>query len=125
MRFEYAAKVKRHKDGDSLVLDVDLGLNQWWHDFDIRLFGIAAAPNSSAKGKQASTWLADLLPAGSTVYLRTIKDSQEKFGRYLALLYLTEEDMLVGGISVNDMLIDAGYAVPWDGRGPQPTPWRD
>jgi endonuclease YncB( thermonuclease family) len=43
------------------------------------------------------------VPVGSQIDIRTIRDSQEKYGRYLA-------EVFKGDICVNDLLVQAGMA---------------
>jgi endonuclease YncB( thermonuclease family) len=59
------------------------------------------------EGKVAKAWLEAHLPKG-TVTIQTEKDHREKYGRYLATLF-------VGGVNVNAAMIADGQAVPYDG----------
>lgn len=119
--YEYAAvipplrkRVHPIHDGDTVRLDVDLGFGIWkrWERF--RLTGIQAPELGTPAGNAARYWLRDLLPIGQEVRIVTEEDDQEKYGRYLATIFL-------GDLNVNDHLVDSGHAVYWDGTGPRPS----
>ena len=55
------------------------------------------------KGKEARDALRNKL-ADKKIYLKTIKDKKGKYGRYLGIIYLGDEN-------INDWLVENGYAV--------------
>lgn len=115
--YTYDATVVRIHDGDTVFLDVDLGLEQWWRSFCVRLFGINAPELNTPAGKESAVYLAGLLPVGSAVTLQTIKDQPDKFGgRYLGVITPAGSTL-----AVNDAMVQAGHAVHWDGKGPKPV----
>jgi micrococcal nuclease len=85
--YTYRATLARIVDGDTADLDVDLGFRTWHRD-RFRLAGINCPEMSTPEGKAAfiaaSTWF---IHAGAPVYVQTLKDRQEKYGRYLAWVY--------------------------------------
>lgn len=101
--YEYAARVLRVVDADTLHLAVDLGCEVRIH-LTIRLFGVNAPEARTALGDAATAFVRGLLPVGTVVTLRTIKDKREKFGRYLGVI-------LLGEMVLNDELIQQGLAV--------------
>jgi micrococcal nuclease len=114
--YEYAATVVDVHDGDTITVNVDLGFDQSFNKMHLRLLGLNAPELSTPAGKLSQTYLAALLStAGNVLTIRTVKDKQEKYGRYLATLILPD------GTDVNQRLIDAGYAKPWDGTGARPV----
>src|ERR1700712_4225515 len=86
--YEYGATVVDIHDGDTLHLEVDLGL-----DIDtkltVRLYGLNAPELSTPEGKAALVWVQQWFtanaPTGKCV-LHTIKDHREKYGRYLGVV---------------------------------------
>jgi micrococcal nuclease len=116
--YEYVAIVRKITDGDSIWADVDLGFHQWAHDQELRLIGIQAPDKHPAK-EAATAWMRDALPLGSKVTITTIKDKREKYGRMLALVFLTSK---IDGsqLCLNGAIVDAGHAVEWDGKGTKP-----
>lgn len=114
--YEYRARVASVYDGDTVRLDVDLGFKSWLMNVPFRLAGIDAVELGSERGREARDWLRARLPVGHPVVLITQKDKTEKYGRYLAEIYLPESPDPV--TSLNQQLVDAGYAVPYDG-GPR------
>ena len=85
--YEYNCKIVRVIDGDSILIDIDLGFSHWIHNESIRLYGV------------------------DTPECRT-RDAKEKgkFGRYLGTIYLTEET------SINAALVKERLAVPYFGQ---------
>ena len=105
--YEYAARVKKIVDADTLDLAIDLGLGVWI-DQRVRLWGINAPERFTTEGKAATAWLTEQLAPHDVITVRTLKDRQEKFGRYLALLFLPDDQ-----ISLNDELVVKGHAVEY------------
>lgn len=102
----YAAKVVRIIDGDTIVLDIDLGLSVWRHDLRIRLAGVKAPELRQPGGKESREFLASLCPPASTLTVVTHKDRTEKYGRYLGTLYTNDQP-----VPINQLIIDAGHAL--------------
>ena len=98
------AKVIRVVDGDTAEFNVDLGC-----DIRInmmcRLEGINAPEKVTAAGKASKAWLEIVLPPGTDVTIQTVKDKKEKYGRYLAAVYIPgsvqslNEDMVKQGLA--------------------------
>jgi hypothetical protein len=83
--YTYSASVVRVIDGDTVVLDVDLGFGIWLRSQSFRLTGCNAIERSKPGGKEAKANLIELLPVGTAVLLRSIAD--DKYGgRYDARL---------------------------------------
>lgn len=105
--FEYDAGVLRVVDGDTVDLCIDLGFDVQI-SMRVRLYGINAPEMSTPEGKLARLWMVGQLQAmGMRCTVETVKDRQEKYGRYLAIL----KDR--AGNSLNQEMIDAGHAVPY------------
>lgn len=99
--YEYKATVVRVVDGDTLHLDVDQGFD--CHILlTVRLAGINTPENSTPEGKNVTAYLKELIE-GKQVIITTIKDKKEKYGRYLADIYLD-------GVNLNDDLLSKNYA---------------
>lgn len=114
--YEYRAKVNRIIDGDSVVLDIDLGFDTWLNNQSIRLFGIDTPEcrtkdlDEKARGLLAKNRVEELLPIGDIVFIKTIKDKNEKFGRILGELINDEE------ININATLLEENLAAPYFGQ---------
>lgn len=115
--WKYEAVVRRVVDGETLVCDVDLGMNHWVRNQDVRLAGISAEgllrdlANLLHAGPDAREFLESLLQPDQRVWLVTTAYER---GRAVALVYA--EDPLPEGpgdqpASVNRQMIDAGQAV--------------
>ncbi|MFI0967102.1 thermonuclease family protein [Streptomyces sp. NPDC021080] len=113
--FIYQATVLRVVDGDTLDLQLDLGFGVFTCQ-RVRLLGVNAAEHGTELGDKATAfvkaWVAE---HGPTFTVRTQKDKREKYGRYLATVLSSAEDL-------GQALIDAGLAVAYDGTGPRPVP---
>ena len=111
------ADVVRVIDPDNVELDVimDVGFNDSvTRRRSFRLFGLNANESGDPGGREATANLTRLLPVGTRVRLESVKP--DKFGgRYDAVLYAND-------VSVNQLLIDTHWAVPWNGKGIKPKP---
>ena len=108
--FHYRAHVTAVYDGDTCTADIDLGLGVWLRGEKLRLNRINAPElrgADDAKGKAARDYLKSLID-GKDVLLQTIKDRREKYGRYLAEIWLEQKD--APPLNVNDALVTAGHA---------------
>ena len=92
-------------------LDVDCGFSVWLHYVPFRLAGIDAPELGTDAGRTARDWLRTWMPVGTAVTAITHKDTADKYGRWLCELFLPTDPV----VSVNQKLIDAGLAVPYDG----------
>lgn len=112
--YEYRATVVKVVDGDTVHALVDLGF-AIHVGMKLRLLGINAPEMSTVEGKAARLHLINLLvtPSPASVRIRTVKDRQEKYGRYLAELWLESGliDGVIAGISLNDQMVLDGHAV--------------
>lgn len=82
----YKAKVVRVVDGDTLDLKVDLGFQTWTHE-RFRLAHVDTwepRGENRERGKAATAFVASNFPEGSSVVVKTVKDTTGKYGRYLA-----------------------------------------
>ena len=112
--YEYECKIARVIDGDSIILDIDLGFGLWIHGESIRLFGVdcpecrSRDKEEKAAGLAAKDFVKRLLHDGGT-YTLTTKE-KGKFGRYLGTIFLTDKT------SINDALVKERLAVPYFGQ---------
>jgi len=110
------AKIVRLIDGDTAVLDFDMGMSITVRA-TVRLFGIntpeVRGPEKVA-GHAATQHLADLLvkfrhEGEWDIVVQTHKDKQGKFGRYLATLMGVDQDG--HPVDLNEMMVVDGHAV--------------
>ncbi len=103
--YHYRATVQRVVDGDTIDLTVDAGFRITFTD-RFRLYGIDTpelrTPTYEA-GHAARIWLENLI-TGQDLVIETHKPERDKYGRWLATLFL-------GDVNVNDALVEAGHAV--------------
>lgn len=120
MPYEYKAKFKKVIDGDTLILDIDLGFSIILSNQTIRLIGIDT-PESRSKDKieklfgAASKKAVDEFMKNSdqeNLIIQTIfcDDNGDKFGRILGKIYNSNK------VCLNDWLVEFNYAVKYDGE---------
>ena len=107
-RYEYRAVVKDVHDGDTIVVDVDLGFRQWVHDEHLRLAGLDAPELNTPAGRDAKAWVVDQLPVGTVVTIHTELDRDDKYGRKLATLWVRGDGPW--GDSLNTQLLLTEHA---------------
>ena len=104
-RPEGTAVVVKVVDGDTVDLDVNGSTVR------VRLLGIDTPETVDENrpvqcfGLEASSYLAQLLPRGSTVRLERDVEARDRYGRLLAYVYRVDD-----GLFVNAALIEGGYA---------------
>jgi micrococcal nuclease len=106
----YQAVVRSVYDGDTMTVDIDLGMHNWIHGEKLRLLRINAPEvrgRSRKKGEAARDYLRGLVD-GKVIVLETYKDDKEKYGRYLAEVWMQQENER--WINVNDAMVKAGHA---------------
>lgn len=113
--YNYKATCTRVIDGDTIEVIIDLGFNVMIKE-TVRLKGIDT-PESRTRntlekqaGLKVEQFLIDLIE-GKTIYITTEK-SNEKYGRYLADIYLNLDDTK----SINELLIEKEYAKVYNGE---------
>lgn len=110
----YRAKIISVYDGDTCRADIDLGLKVWIKNEKLRLLRINAPEMRGADreaGKAARDYLRSLI-LDKDVIIQTEKDSQGKYGRYLAEIWIHDDAQQ--WVNVNDLLVDAGHAIYQD-----------
>ena len=81
--YEYQATVHRVIDGDTVILNVDLGFSTY-RRVTVRLKDVMAPELSEEFGLEAKAKLVSLLLTELTI--KTFKDKTEKYGRYLGVI---------------------------------------
>lgn len=112
--YYYKARVTDVYDGDTCTVDIDLGLHTWINSEKIRLIRINAPELRGADrddGLASRDFLRSLI-LNKSIILETIKDKKEKYGRYLGEIWI--EDANGNYFNVNDRMLSAGYAVPYE-----------
>jgi endonuclease YncB( thermonuclease family) len=115
--YEYNCKIVRVIDGDSIIIDIDLGFSHWIHGESIRLYGVDTPQcrtrdaEEKAAGLLAKKFVEDALHVGGTYTLTTREKG--KFGRYLGVIMLSDRT------SINAALVTEHLAVPYHGQSKQ------
>lgn len=112
-RYEYVTLISVH-DGDTITVEIDLGLETVKRPVTLRLYGINAPEMKTARGPASRDRLLELL-TGARIEIDTFKnmrlqDQKEKYGRYLAVITAVRDGH---PINVNEAMLSGGYAVPY------------
>lgn len=108
--YHYKAKVVSVYDGDTCTIDIDLGLHTWIRTEKIRLNRINAPElrgKERAKGLASRDFLKSLI-LDKEIIIETIKDTKEKYGRYLGEIWLKDSDGKFSNI--NDEMVRNKFA---------------
>ena len=126
--YQYKSIIQKVVDGDTLEIAIDLGLTVWIYDERTRLYGINTPEVYGVKkgspewelGNKASNFVKSVLKEKDEIIVETIKDKKEKYGRYLALVYLRIDPAILTGLldirsigeyyCLNDILVRKGLA---------------
>lgn len=104
--YTYACQLVRVIDGDSLVVEIDLGFRIVM-ERSVRLMGINCPEIRATGGKEArdfaAAWLSKHVDG---LRIRTAKNPRDKYGRYLAVVYSGEAEL-------NRELLEHGHAVSY------------
>lgn len=103
--YTYRALVTAVYDGDTLTVDIDLGFSVIMRGQSVRLARINA-PEVRGSSLEAGIKSREALRSrvlGKSVILKTIKDSREKYGRWLGEIW-------IDGTCINDWLLTEGLA---------------
>lgn len=103
--YNYKAKIIDVYDGDTVTAMVDLGFLHF-QEMKLRLYGIDT-PELRGEEREQGIIVRDILREmvlGKEVTIRSYKDRQGKYGRYLANIILED------GLEVNQWLVDNGHA---------------
>ncbi len=107
--FLYPVKMERVIDGDTIVVDLHLGLNVVLDDQYIRLYGIDAwetRGEEREKGLKAKQYLEERLSNGKVeIEIRPEwgQSGKGKYGRWLGVVY-------IDGVNINAELVERGHA---------------
>lgn len=94
-------------DGDTIIADVDLGFRMVMKDQRFRLIGIDAPEKrgiSRLEGERSMKVLRNLIE-DRWITIKTSRDRKEKWGRWLAEVWLDD-------ININEKMINEGHAKP-------------
>ena len=123
--YHYAAHVTKVYDGDTITVDIDLGLGLWRHDQTIRLWKIDT-PELRGPEREDGLRVRDFvrgLILDRDILLRTILDKRGqdrtgKFGRLLGEVLVEDDTQEL--INVNDLLLEQKMALPMGEDGSRP-----
>ncbi len=108
--YHYKALITSVYDGDTVTAELDLGMKTMVTGEKLRLHRINAPEMrgvEKVEGKVSRDYLRGRI-LGQTVLVETFRDKRGKYGRYIAEIWLPEND---GYTNINDELVAQGHAV--------------
>lgn len=108
--YHYKARVVSVYDGDTVRVDIDLGLNTWIRNEPIRLSRINA-PEVRGASREAGLKARDFLRSlilKKQVFLQTLKDKKGKYGRYIGEIWLADAGEY---LNISDQMVKNGHAI--------------
>jgi micrococcal nuclease len=108
--YQYKAVVVYVYDGDTIRVDIDLGLKTWVRTEAIRLSRINAPElrgPERPQGLLARDFLKELI-LDKEIILETIKDTKGKYGRYIGEIWIEKDSEWK---NASDMMVSSGHAV--------------
>lgn len=115
--YEYNAEITSVYDGDTCTGTIDLGFKLFTRKAKLRLLGIQAHEMRSSDeaekmlAREAKDYLKGLV-MNQSVRIKSAKKG--KYGRYLVTIWLLDDDGNILEPSVNQMMMDAQHARPYD-----------
>jgi micrococcal nuclease len=109
--YHYRAVYRSNYDGDTLRLDIDLGMGVWLHNQSVRLYGIDTPELRSRdraekeRAIKARDFVRELLFVDDELIIQTHKDKTGKFGRLLVTVFVIDS-----GENLNKLLVKQGLA---------------
>ena len=125
--YHYIAHVTKVYDGDTITVDIDMGMGVWQHGVQIRLWRINTSEVRGSEREQGlitRDFMRSLI-LDRDILLRTILDKrgQDRTGKYGRLLgEVLVEDNSGRMLNVNQLLLDKGLAQPVGSDGSMPVP---
>jgi micrococcal nuclease len=107
-KYQYPALVVSVYDGDTITVNIDLGFGVELKKQKIRLYGINT-PEVRGASKEQGIISRDYVRAKilhKMITLQSIKDKKGKYGRWLGMVLMGEED-----VNLNKELITKDFAV--------------
>lgn len=102
--YEYKGILVRVVDGDTIIVDIDLGMSMWIHKVRLRLLHINAPEMKTPEGPPAKAYLESLLKEGQALSINT--KALDRYGRRLA------EVVTMEGINLSDAMKDHSVHYP-------------
>ena len=104
LQYVYRAELVRVIDGNTVVMNIDLGFKVWQHDEVLRLDGVSAPDTKGPEKAAGQKWKAKLedLLTGQELIIETKKEKSGAFPgvRFLATIW-------ANGTKVNEALVKA------------------
>ena len=105
--FTYFAYIERVADGDTLLVQVDLGFGQWTRQ-TLRLRGIDCPETYTSSGRRAKAFVEKEL--GAVPYILISSTKSDKYDRYLADIFYSPGGDAGPEKFLNNELLTAGLA---------------
>ena len=108
--YNYKARVLEVYDGNTLRVDIDVGMSIWVRMEPIKLNRIITPElrgDEESDGLKARDFLREKI-LGKEILIGTAKDKKGKSGRFLGEIWLKEDDQWM---NINNLMVDSGHGV--------------
>lgn len=111
----YRARYVKNYDGDTVTMDIDLGMGIWLRGQKLRLYGIntpemrGGTDESKERAREAKNYVSRMLSGAQDILVETIKDKSGKYGRLLAVIWFRGLDKMEYE-NLNGALVEEGLA---------------
>ena len=108
--YYYKAFVTKVYDGDTVTLNIDMGLNICKKNQKVRLLGINT-PEIRGEERESgliSKYRLSEMILGREIVIETHRDKTGKYGRWLATLWFEKEEG--DWVNINELLVSEGLA---------------
>lgn len=103
----YPVAIDRVVDGDTVQLDIDLGLGVWMHDKRLRLSAVNSPEADLPAGKEATAFAQKWIQENEPLEFMPFRSGWDKYGRLCGDLRNKR------GETLNRALLDSGHAKPY------------
>jgi endonuclease YncB( thermonuclease family) len=111
--WKYEAQVLEVHDGDTVYVDVDLGMETWRRGVHVRVAHIDAPELATTAGKEARDYAQTLLKPGDVVALET--HEYDKYGRLLASITFDRSELGLRDADFATVMQTSGHADAYEG----------
>lgn len=115
--YRYRATYVKNYDGDTVDVNIDLGLGVWKMNERLRLYGIdtpemrGGTEETRRQARAAKNYVSKALASAMDILIETHKDKSGKYGRLLAIIWYVPPDTTDGTfINLNEALVNEGLA---------------
>lgn len=110
--FTYVITNTRTIDGDTVVVDIDMGFGIWQKNVHVRLYGLNCPEKNTPEGVAAKNATTIWMTSRNSLVLRVVENKKDKYGRILGIV---NERNCNDDATLNRYLLSNGHAKEYFG----------